>query len=411
MGTEELAKKQYFANGDFEKVAADIISSPRRVKPIEETLDDTLLTISEKQQEYYSKCFKHLLKTTQGSQEMNGAVFGGDQRVVEFFKRSALDFASLSKIWSLSDVNEDGWLDLAEFSIAMHLVVLKVKGEVPIPNVLPAAARPPYTPPRISSGLLSASQSSQCSATPSISSISKMKTSPSWNPEPSSTIDAFTSPPAIKQFSDTPPLLVDSRPTAIKHSALLSLKSPSGPPPAPPPRPQQRGHARSASLDLKLIALNNGRVLNQSTLATPTAASRSNIAGETSDSNGLLSPRSPVPPSSNSVAEGPPPVPLRASPPEKISSLIHASTQTESRVFDEEDVRRFIQGFGGQMDDLLGEDLDAIDGEGPDRWGKRCLALRKQNAEMEAERARLAQVRLQLEIRLQEFEERSKAKC
>ena len=33
----------------------------------------------------------------------------------------------LFRIWSLSDVNEDGWLDLNEFSIAMHLIVLKVK--------------------------------------------------------------------------------------------------------------------------------------------------------------------------------------------------------------------------------------------------------------------------------------------
>lgn len=30
--TENDKKSQYFSNGDFEKVAADIISSPRRLK-------------------------------------------------------------------------------------------------------------------------------------------------------------------------------------------------------------------------------------------------------------------------------------------------------------------------------------------------------------------------------------------
>lgn len=31
------------------------------------------------------------------------------------------------KVWSLSDVNEDGYLDLNEFSTAMHLIVLHLK--------------------------------------------------------------------------------------------------------------------------------------------------------------------------------------------------------------------------------------------------------------------------------------------
>ncbi|PIO77343.1 hypothetical protein TELCIR_00529 [Teladorsagia circumcincta] len=55
----------------------------------------------------------------------------------------------------------------------------------------------------------------------------------------------------LAEFSDTPPLLVDSRPTAVKQTIpLLALKSPCGPPPQPPPRPQLRGHTRSASLDM-----------------------------------------------------------------------------------------------------------------------------------------------------------------
>lgn len=58
---------------------------------------------------------------------MTGAVSGADSGVVEFFKKSRLDTETLSRIWSLSDVNEDGFLNLSEFLMAMHLIVLCVK--------------------------------------------------------------------------------------------------------------------------------------------------------------------------------------------------------------------------------------------------------------------------------------------
>lgn len=63
----------------------------------------------------------------QGYSDINGAICGANEHVVEFFKRSSLDREKLSKIWSLSDVNEDGYLDLNEFSAAMHLIVLHIK--------------------------------------------------------------------------------------------------------------------------------------------------------------------------------------------------------------------------------------------------------------------------------------------
>lgn len=63
----------------------------------------------------------------QGYSDISGAVCGANEHVVEFFKRSGLNREKLSKIWSLSDVNEDGYLDLSEFSAAMHLIVLHVK--------------------------------------------------------------------------------------------------------------------------------------------------------------------------------------------------------------------------------------------------------------------------------------------
>uniref|UniRef100_A0A0N4UFM7 Calmodulin n=1 Tax=Dracunculus medinensis TaxID=318479 RepID=A0A0N4UFM7_DRAME len=94
------------------------------------------------------KCFNHLMMVTVGHVDISGAVQGAHEQVVNFFKKSKLDREKLSKIWALSDVNEDGYLDFAEFSIAMHLVVLYVKGSVDIPEKLPISARPPVTAPR-----------------------------------------------------------------------------------------------------------------------------------------------------------------------------------------------------------------------------------------------------------------------
>ncbi|EGT51418.1 CBN-REPS-1 protein [Caenorhabditis brenneri] len=405
--TENDKKSSYFSNSDFEKVAADIISSPRRLKHASpaDSASDSLFKITAKQQEYYTKCFRHLIKTTQGgSVDLNGALCGADQRIVAFFKRSSLDMGSLSKIWSLADVNEDGFLDLNEFSIAMHLVVLKVKGEVPIPEALPLFARPPITEPR---------ESKEPAVSPAVSFGTVEVDGPVKN---------WANQPIIKQFSDTPPLLVDSRPTAIKHSALLALKSPLGPPPAPPARPQQRGHNRSASLDLKLIALNknNGKT-SETTTNPPTTLSLwsshsdpapqpSSVSTTTTTTTFASFPATP-----DSI---PPPIPQRITPsplPRVIEEVkpvtVESSTQTTGSFYSEEDVTQFFSKVGVQIDDLLGAEQEATDGEGMERWNKRCAALRIQNAELESERARLAQVRIQLEIRVQEFEERSKTAC
>lgn len=62
------------------------------------------------------------------------------------------------------------------------------------------------------------------------------------------------------------------------------------------------------------------------------------------------------------------------------------------------------------MDDLLGSEVEASAGSGLDRWGLRCRALREQNSDLELERARLAQVRKQLELRLQESQSSITAK-
>ncbi|XP_071801008.1 ralBP1-associated Eps domain-containing protein 1-like isoform X2 [Asterias amurensis] len=93
--------------------------------------------ITPEQREYYTKQFKTLIPNTKG------LLSGADSK--EFFEKSKLPTAELSKIWQLSDVNKDGTLSLAEFCTAMHLVVAR-KHKVDLPDQLPASLIPVIGP-------------------------------------------------------------------------------------------------------------------------------------------------------------------------------------------------------------------------------------------------------------------------
>ena len=54
-----------------------------------------------------------------------------------FFLRSGLPPAILGQIWQLADTDKDGRLNAAEFSVAMHLVDLALKGVPPPPSLPP----------------------------------------------------------------------------------------------------------------------------------------------------------------------------------------------------------------------------------------------------------------------------------
>lgn len=56
--------------------------------------------------------------------------------------KSKLPNSVLSKIWKLSDVDCDGFLDIEEFALAMHLINIKIDGNE-LPNVLPDHLIPP----------------------------------------------------------------------------------------------------------------------------------------------------------------------------------------------------------------------------------------------------------------------------
>lgn len=56
--------------------------------------------------------------------------------------KSKLPNTVLSKIWKLSDIDNDGMLDEDEFALAMHLINIKLDGHE-IPTELPQHLVPP----------------------------------------------------------------------------------------------------------------------------------------------------------------------------------------------------------------------------------------------------------------------------
>ncbi|CAG9111674.1 unnamed protein product [Plutella xylostella] len=88
--------------------------------------------VSEAQARHYAAQFAQLRPD-------RGLLSGHTARL--FFEKSRLPVADLRKIWQLADITKDGALSLEEFSIAMHLIVLR-RADVPVPDALPPALRP-----------------------------------------------------------------------------------------------------------------------------------------------------------------------------------------------------------------------------------------------------------------------------
>ncbi|GAB7359422.1 hypothetical protein MBLNU230_g6070t1 [Neophaeotheca triangularis] len=65
-------------------------------------------------------------------------------QAIEIFGQSGLEKPDLEKIWTLSDPNNKGRLNLDEFAVAMHLIYRRLNG-YPVPNSLPAELIPPST--------------------------------------------------------------------------------------------------------------------------------------------------------------------------------------------------------------------------------------------------------------------------
>ncbi|KAL7335733.1 hypothetical protein PS15p_201163 [Mucor circinelloides] len=90
------------------------------------------VTVEEKKQ--YSKIFKAW------DTEKKGTLSG--EKAKEIFSQSGLPQNVLMQIWNLSDPNNQGKLNVDEFSVAMHLIYRKLNG-YNVPETLPAELIPP----------------------------------------------------------------------------------------------------------------------------------------------------------------------------------------------------------------------------------------------------------------------------
>lgn len=86
------------------------------------------------------KMYDELFKAWDG---FNKGYIAGDQ-AIEIFGQSGLDKSDLEKIWTLSDPNNRGRLNLDEFAVAMHLIYRRING-YPVPHQLPPELIPPST--------------------------------------------------------------------------------------------------------------------------------------------------------------------------------------------------------------------------------------------------------------------------
>ncbi|RDD41862.1 RalBP1-associated Eps domain-containing protein 1 [Trichoplax sp. H2] len=106
-------------------------SANQNSKLIEADRDDSRWEIKSQQRDIYEKQFLTLVKDDE-----TGLVSGAIAK--NHFLKSKLDKQELSKIWKLADVNMDNALNLAEFCIAMHLVICRKHG-LKVPDTLPTA--------------------------------------------------------------------------------------------------------------------------------------------------------------------------------------------------------------------------------------------------------------------------------
>ena len=86
------------------------------------------------------KIYDQLFKAWDG---FNKGFIGGDV-AIEVMGQSGLPKPDLERIWTLSDPNNKGRLDMDEFAVAMHLIYRKLNG-YPVPNQLPPELVPPST--------------------------------------------------------------------------------------------------------------------------------------------------------------------------------------------------------------------------------------------------------------------------
>uniref|UniRef100_A0A8D9BVT8 RalBP1-associated Eps domain-containing protein 2 n=1 Tax=Cacopsylla melanoneura TaxID=428564 RepID=A0A8D9BVT8_9HEMI len=115
LGTEEESSDRHSSDGEDEHLTS-------------------VWSMSDEQRDYYRTQFQNLQRHKSSSDPTYNLISGQVAR--KFFENSKLPVQELRKIWQLSDMTKDGALSLPEFSIAMHLVVIR-RNNIPLPDVLP----------------------------------------------------------------------------------------------------------------------------------------------------------------------------------------------------------------------------------------------------------------------------------
>ncbi|KAK3511185.1 hypothetical protein QTP70_032234 [Hemibagrus guttatus] len=100
-------------------------------------LDTWVISVDERAK--YDQQFHSLAPTPAG-------FITGDQ-AKNFFLQSGLPAPVLAQIWALADMNNDGKMDMHEFSIAMKLIKLKLQGHPLPPTLPPSMKQPPLSLP------------------------------------------------------------------------------------------------------------------------------------------------------------------------------------------------------------------------------------------------------------------------
>lgn len=207
----------------------------------DEEVDDLegIWSITREQRAYYTKQFQSMQTDL-----THGKIKG--QVAKDFFEKSKLPVAELSRIWQLSDIDRDGSLALDEFCTAMHLVVLRRNG-IELPLQLPPSLLPDIPPLIQTSPLPQPSQPStgntqhitteqgnsqpqslpsqgSVSATSPLNSLSNSKQWMKFSPSPTSLQASKTAKAASRDVRESPS--VGTGPVSFDFSKTLVIQDP-----------------------------------------------------------------------------------------------------------------------------------------------------------------------------------------
>ncbi|XP_066517211.1 intersectin-1 isoform X4 [Hoplias malabaricus] len=140
----------------------------------------------------------------------------GDQ-AKNFFLQSGLPAPVLAQIWALADLNNDGKMDMHEFSIAMKLIKLKLQGHPLPPSLPPSMKQPPLSlPPPPAFGM------------PSMGAITGLPAVPPMPlpPLPPGVPGVGMSPPLVSSVTPPVPPMANGAPSMMQPISGFSHQAP-----------------------------------------------------------------------------------------------------------------------------------------------------------------------------------------